>query len=73
MGLSAYLSRINQRESLRCDCDIGNQTVTYVLLECPLLQDERDWMRSALSDQGIILRQDEILSRPEARTIVTDS
>jgi hypothetical protein len=46
--------------------------VTHVLLECPLHQDERDWMRSALSDQGIALRQDEILTRPEARTIVAE-
>ena len=30
-------------------------------------------MRSALSDQGIALRQDEILERLEARTIVVES
>lgn len=29
-------------------------------------------MRSALSDQGIALRRDEILTRPEARTIVAE-
>jgi ribonuclease HI len=72
IGLSAYLSRINRRDSPRCDCDLGNQTVTHVLLDCPLHQDERDWMRSALSDQGIALRRDEILTRPEARTIVAE-
>ncbi|KAJ6168289.1 reverse transcriptase [Penicillium chrysogenum] len=72
IGLNAYLSRINRRDSSRCDCDLGNQTVTHVLLECPLHQDERDWMRGALSDQGIALRRDEILTRPEARTIVAE-
>jgi ribonuclease HI len=72
IGLSAYLSRINRRESARCDCNLGSQTVNHVLLECPLHQDERDWMRSALSDQGIALRREELLTRPEARTIVTE-
>ncbi|OJJ83530.1 uncharacterized protein ASPGLDRAFT_48081 [Aspergillus glaucus CBS 516.65] len=36
---------------------VGNQTVNHVLLECPLHQDERDWMRNVLSDQGIALRR----------------
>ena len=72
IGLSAYLHRINRRESARCGCDLGSQTVIHVLLECPLHQDERDGMRSALSDQGIALRQDELLTRPEARTIVAE-
>ena len=71
-GLNAYLHCINRRESARCDCDLGNQTVIHVLLECPLHQDERDRMRSALSDQGIALHQDELLTRPEARTIVAE-
>jgi hypothetical protein len=52
IGLAAYLNRINRRESARCGCDLGNQTVNHILLECPLLQDERDWMRNALSDRG---------------------
>ena len=72
IGLNAYLHCINRRESARCDCDLGNQTVIHVLLECPLHQDERDRMRSALSDQGIALHQDELLTRPEARTIVAE-
>lgn len=63
---------INRRDSARCDCELGNHTVNHVLLECPLHQDERDWMRSALSDQGIALRREELLMRPEARTIVAD-
>lgn len=37
IGLGAYLNRINRRESARYDCDLGNQTVNHVLLECPLL------------------------------------
>ena len=51
---------------------MGNETVKHVLLECPLYQDERSWMRNALSNRGIALRCDELLTRPEARTIVTD-
>jgi len=38
IGLGAYLARINRRESARCDCELGNQTVAHVLLECPLHQ-----------------------------------
>ncbi|KAJ5318355.1 zinc knuckle domain protein [Penicillium atrosanguineum] len=72
ISLGAYLSRINRRESARCGCDLGNQTVVHVLLECPLHQDERDRMRSALSDQGIALCRDELLTRLEARKIVTE-
>jgi hypothetical protein len=72
ISLGAYLSRINRRESARCGCNLGNQTVAHVLLECPLHQDERDRMRSALSDQGIALRRDELLTRLEARKIVTE-
>ncbi|KAJ5819485.1 hypothetical protein N7474_005076 [Penicillium riverlandense] len=69
IGLGAYLHRINRRDSARCGCELGNQTVSHVLLECPLHQDERDWMRSALSGQGIVLEREELLTRPEARTI----
>jgi ribonuclease HI len=72
IGLAAYLHRINRRESARCGCDLGNQTVSHILLECPLLQDERDWMRNALSDRGVALRLDELLARPEARAIVAE-
>jgi len=72
IGLGAYLNRINRRETARCDCDLGSQTVTHVLLECPLHQDERDWMRSALSYQGVALHRDELLTRPEARTVVAE-
>ena len=70
--LSAYLHRINRRESARCGCHLGNQTLSHVLLECPLPQVERDRMRSALSDQGVALRRDELLTRLEARTIVAE-
>jgi hypothetical protein len=42
------------------------------LLECPLLQDERNWMRNALSECGVALRLDELLTRPEARAIVAE-
>lgn len=33
---------------------------------------ERDRMRSGLSEQGIALRRDELLTRPEARAIVAE-
>lgn len=72
IGLNAYLARINRRETARCDCDFGNQTVTHVLLECLLHQEERDKMRNALSEQGITLRHEELLTRLEARTIVAE-
>ncbi|KAJ5111697.1 hypothetical protein NUU61_001327 [Penicillium alfredii] len=70
IGLGAYLARINRRDSARCDCDLGNQTVAHVLLECPLHIEERVRMRNALSGQGISFRRDDLLTRPEAREIV---
>lgn len=69
-GLGAYLHRINRGDSARCDCELNNQTVGHVLLECPLHPDEREWMRNVLSDQGIALCRDKLLTRPEARAIV---
>ena len=44
----------------------------HVLLECPLHQDDRAWMKSALSDPEIALHHDELLMRPEARTIMAE-
>jgi ribonuclease HI len=72
IGLAAYLHRINRRDSARCSCDLGNETVSHILLECPLLQDERNWMRNALSERGVALRLDELLTRPEARAVVPE-
>lgn len=72
IGLNAYLARINWRETARCDCDLGNQTVTHVLLECLLHQEERDEMQRALSEQRITLRHKELLTCLEARTIVAE-
>lgn len=72
IGLGAYLDRIKRRDTARCDCELSNQIVNHVLLECPLHQNERNRMRSALSDQGIAFRRDELLTRPEARTIVAE-
>jgi tubulin alpha len=70
IGLAAYLHRINRCDSARCSCDLGNQTVSHILLECPLLQDERNWMKNALSNRGVALRCSELLTRPEARPIM---
>ncbi|KAJ5337337.1 hypothetical protein MYU51_000109 [Penicillium brevicompactum] len=72
IGLGAYLNRINRRETARCGCVLGNQTVIHVLLECPLHQDERDWMKNALSDKRVTLSRDQLLTRPEARTVVAE-
>ncbi|KUL81386.1 hypothetical protein ZTR_09863 [Talaromyces verruculosus] len=69
---AAYLRRINRRESARCDCDPGNQTINHILAECPPLQIERNRMRNAPSDSGVTLRPDELLTRPEARAIVAE-
>ena len=40
--------------------------------ERPLHQDERDGMRGALSVQGIALRRHQLLTKPEARTIMAE-
>ena len=73
ISLAAYLNRINRRESARCSCDLGNQTVNHILFECPLLHDERNWMRNALSNRGVAFRRDELLARPEARKLWPNS
>ncbi|OKP14126.1 hypothetical protein PENSUB_181 [Penicillium subrubescens] len=52
IGLAAYLHRINPRDSTRCSCDLGNQTISQVLLECPLLQDERNWPQKSARRDG---------------------
>jgi hypothetical protein len=38
IGLAEYLAKIKRKDSLRCGCDMGNQSVRHVLLECPLLE-----------------------------------
>ena len=70
IGLGAYPARINRRESARCECDLGNQTVAHVLLECPLSIEERTQMRTALSAQKVVFRRDDLLTRLEARVVV---
>ncbi|KAG0158417.1 hypothetical protein PDIDSM_5931 [Penicillium digitatum] len=39
IGLAEYLSKIKRSDSPRCQCDLGNQSVKHVLLECPLLKE----------------------------------
>jgi ribonuclease HI len=72
IGLAGYLSKINARDSPRCDCDLGNQTVAHVLLECPLLQDERQTMRDDLATAGVSMQlgTDELLQQLPARSIL---
>jgi hypothetical protein len=72
IGPAAYLNRINRCESARCGCELRNQTINHILLECPLIQEERNWMRDALSNRSIALRRDELLERAEARTVVAE-
>ncbi len=73
ISLAICLNRINQREAARCGCDLGNQTVNHILLGCPLLQDERDWIGNALSDRGVAFQHYELLTRPEGGTIIAES
>lgn len=39
IGLAAYFNKINRRESARCECDLGKQTIKHILLKCPLLDE----------------------------------
>jgi hypothetical protein len=72
IGLAGYLSKINARDSPRCDCNLGNQTVPHVLLECPLLQEERQIMRGGLCEAGVSMHlgTDELLQQLPARPIL---
>ena len=41
VALASYLHQIKKAESPACDCRQGNQTVTHVIEECPLLRTQR--------------------------------
>jgi hypothetical protein len=72
IALAAYLHKINRRESARCACDLGNQTIGHVLLQCPLLNDQRESMRSALAERGVSMAigVDELLRQKAAAPAV---
>lgn len=71
IGLGAELSRIYRRKSARCDCDLSNHTLAHILLKCPLHQDERNRIRSALSDSPTSesLYVGNFLTSPEPRKL----
>ncbi|KAG0157845.1 hypothetical protein PDIDSM_5356 [Penicillium digitatum] len=48
IGLAEYLSKIKRSDSPRCQCDLGNQSVKHVLLECPLLKELRSEMAAPI-------------------------
>ncbi|KAG0160606.1 hypothetical protein PDIDSM_8136 [Penicillium digitatum] len=53
IGLAEYLSKIKRSDSPRCQCDLGNQSVKHVLLECPLLKELRSEMVEELFMGGV--------------------
>jgi ribonuclease HI len=73
VGLAAYLAKINRADTPRCACDLGNQTIDHVLLECPQYQEERSQMRRALFEKGVsMIGSMEMLQQKAAATIVAD-
>jgi hypothetical protein len=39
ISFASYLRKVSRRETARCSCDLGNQTIGHVLPQCPLLID----------------------------------
>lgn len=74
VGLAAYLKKINPRESAKCGCDLGSQTVEHAILECPLLNDQRSTVRGDLAERGVsmTLGHEELLRQAVAAPLVAD-
>jgi ribonuclease HI len=72
VSLASYLSKINKRDSARCACDLGNQTIGHVLLQCPLLIDQREVLRHELAEVGVSMAigHDELLRQKAAAPAV---
>ena len=72
IGLAEYLSKIKRKDSPRCQCDMGNQSVRHVLLECPLLEEQRYEMMNELFEAGVstTLGEMEMLKESKAAPIV---
>jgi hypothetical protein len=72
ISLASYLQKINRRESARCACDLGNQTIGHVLLQCPLLSDQREMLRHELAEVGVSMAagHDELLRQKVAAPAV---
>ncbi|KAJ5256522.1 reverse transcriptase [Penicillium angulare] len=72
-AVAAYLAKINARDTPRCECGLGNQSVRHVLLECELWIDERRAMSLKLCEKGFNqLTLDVLLAKEEASDIVAD-
>ncbi|KAJ5458823.1 hypothetical protein N7530_010767 [Penicillium desertorum] len=72
IGLAEYFSKIKRKDSPRCQCDMGNQSVRHVLLECPLLEEQRYEMLNELFEEGGLttLGEMKILKESKAAPIV---
>ncbi|KUM55612.1 hypothetical protein ACN42_g11637 [Penicillium freii] len=72
IGLAEYLCKIKKTDSPRCKCDLGNQSVRHVLLECPLLEELRAEMVEELFEAGVstMLGEEEMLREAKAAPIV---
>lgn len=53
VGLAEYLYKIKKKDSPRCQCDMGNQSVRHILLECQLLEEQRHEMINELFEAGV--------------------
>ncbi|KAJ5827899.1 hypothetical protein N7447_004662 [Penicillium robsamsonii] len=72
IGLAEYLSKIKRKDSPRRQCDMGNQGVRHVLLECPLLQEQRYEMMNELFEEEVsmTLGEEETLREVKAAPVV---
>ncbi|KAJ5458797.1 hypothetical protein N7530_010741 [Penicillium desertorum] len=72
IGLAEYLSKIKRKDSPRCQCDMGNQSVRHVLLECQLLEEQRHEMINELFEAGVstTLGEMKMLKESKAAPIV---
>jgi Ribonuclease HI len=72
IGLAEYLAKIKKVDSPRCQCNMGNQSVRHVLLECPLLEEQRHEMMNELFEEGVsmTLGEEEMLREAKAAPIV---
>lgn len=72
VGLAEYLCKIKKIDSPRCKCDLGNQSLRHVLLECPLLEESRAEMVEGLFEAGIstMLGEEEMLRESKAALVV---
>lgn len=68
IGLAAYLAKINTRESGRCACGLGRETIEHVLMECDRWEDERHDLRFDIfeGDVSMLLGCDELLTHRDA-------